>query len=201
MSSTVNFKPARKNQLYKSVINICCRVVKVIIIILEYVIIVLKHISEPPKKGSTINTYQSLTNQKGNGIEELMLHHFGKLHEHNYIASIVHRHEWVRLRRDIEEFLTQQVRSEHFLKEEMSNLKMSMGLLLKRIDQCKSTTANIPNPPPLPPLSFIDTENKVGEESQKEKRMFKMDIPFKPFITVEDLKSVKLKKTMQSGIR
>lgn len=198
------FKPVRINQFYKPIINIYSIFVNVFIIILEYIIILLRNISQSPKEGSTINRneYESLTTQKDNDIEELMLHHFGKLHEHNYIASIVHKHEWDRLRRDIEEFLNEQIRRESFLKEEMSNLKIKMELLLNSIDQFKTTIVKIPAPPPLPSLGFIlpqDSEKKVGEESQIEKRTFNMDYPRKPFITVEALKSVKLKKTSRNS--
>uniref|UniRef100_A0A1B6MAC2 Uncharacterized protein n=1 Tax=Graphocephala atropunctata TaxID=36148 RepID=A0A1B6MAC2_9HEMI len=192
-----------RNQLSSAIYKFCSFIVNAVIVILEHVMVTLRgmlgqEVVRTVDQGvQTYMCYQDIT--------ELISHHFGSLHEKHSINRIVHKFQWSQLNSEIswvkENLQRQDSRASVLisLKEDMEALKRTVQHLSNKVDGNLKlpTLSHIPPPPPLPPPGFFlpNTSLQVDSLLQREKRIFSENVPLRPFITVECLRQVKLKKT------
>lgn len=172
------------------------KVVNTLINMLGYLLVYV--IYRPAKQTAdkdcqTYACYQDLT--------ELMIHHFGKLHEENYVKTVLYRHQWNKLTRSIDELKEITDYNTKVLKEEMKTIrdminKVEVSSKADRGVSISSFTTRTPVPPP--PQSLLTVAGPDGCEGCKSSfgpGQRCVGSPERPLITVEALKSVQLRKT------
>lgn len=197
----------------KAIYTTGLQILNCIISFLEYLIFIIKMMSTKHEHRVKTKDKEIQTNHTYQDLTELLTHHFGLLHEKQYINKIIQKSQWNNLMGEINH-IKDQFKTSNFnfqedvlcnltsLRKEVDSLKHMVSKIsvnIDRISVCSPTTStsNIPLPPPLPPPGFISlgtVSDQASNTSINGKSIFGETSPPRPIITVESLRQVKLKK-------
>lgn len=198
----------------KAIYTIGLQILNCIISFLECLIFIFKKMSTKCEHRVKTKDKEIQTNHPHQDLTELLTHHFGLLHEKQYINKIIQKSQWNNLMGEINH-IKDQFKTSNFnfqedvlcnltsLRKEVDSLKHMVSKIsvnIDRISVCSPTTStsNIPLPPPLPPPGFVllgTVSDQASNTSISGKSIFGETSPPRPIITVESLRQVKLKKT------